>query len=39
MAKPKFYNSVLDRGLRPAYSYLPHHPGQGFIVNRVLPDS
>jgi FkbM family methyltransferase len=36
MAKRKFYNSVLDRALA-AYSYLPHHPGQGLIVDRILP--
>ena len=32
----KFYNSILDRALV-AYSYLPHHPGQGFIIDRILP--
>ena len=29
-------SSILYRALV-AYSYLPHHPGQGFIIDRILP--
>jgi FkbM family methyltransferase len=31
-------NYVLDRALT-AYSYLPHHPGKGWIYDRVLPSA
>jgi FkbM family methyltransferase len=29
-------NQVLDRALA-AYSYLPYHPGKGWLYNRILP--